>query len=118
MAAYLSPPAVIDDSLTGQRVQVPGTDVTRLTSRFALPGASLMTLVAFGCASLGVWRVGSDLGWAGDFVLQKGFLSHWQVWMGAAAGVQYASVRLTRYAGTVPRSDSAIKIRNTAGAEE
>jgi hypothetical protein len=48
--------------------------------------------------ALGLWRIGSDLGWAGDFMVQDGFLSHWQVWAGAAAGVQYASLRLTRYA--------------------
>jgi hypothetical protein len=77
-----------------------------------------MTLIALGCASLGLWRVGSDLGWAGGFVLQKGFLSHWQVWIGAAAGVQYASVRLTHYAGTALRSDCVMKEAIPRGPEE
>jgi hypothetical protein len=85
VAACLSPSLSIEDSVTGNRI--------------ALPGARLLSLVAIGCASLGLWRVGSDLGWAGDFILQDGFLSHWQVWVGAAAGAQYASLRLTRYAG-------------------
>ena len=49
-------------------------------SRIAMLGASLLTLVAISCASLGLWRVGTDLDWAGDFVFQSGFLSHWQVW--------------------------------------
>lgn len=57
--------------------------------------ANLLTLLALSCASLGLWRMGTDLGWAGDFVFQSGFLSHWQVWIGAAIGVQYASGRLT-----------------------
>jgi hypothetical protein len=67
-----------------------------------LPGATLLSLVSIACASLGVWRVGSDLGWAGDFVVQDGFLSHWQVWVGAAAGLQYASLLLARYARNNP----------------
>jgi hypothetical protein len=60
--------------------------------------ASLLTLIAISCASLGLWRVGTDLDRAGEFVFLNGFLSHWQVWIGAAVGVQYASSRLTRYA--------------------
>jgi hypothetical protein len=46
-----------------------------------------------------MWRVGTDLEWAGDFVFPQGFLSHWQVWIGGAAAVQYASWRLAQYAG-------------------
>jgi hypothetical protein len=84
VAACLSPSLLVDASVAGNRI--------------ALPGARLLTLVAIGCVSLGLWRIGSDLGWAGDFMVQDGFLSHWQVWAGAAAGVQYASLRLTRYA--------------------
>jgi len=53
----------------------------------------------FGCGSLGLWRVGTDLEWAGDFVIQGGFLSHWQVWAGAAIGMQYTSRLLVSYAG-------------------
>jgi hypothetical protein len=65
-----------------------------------LTTASLLTLVAISCASLGLWRMGTDLGWTGDFVFQNGFLSHWQVWTFASVGVQYASWRLSRYART------------------
>jgi len=54
--------------------------------RIAMLSASLLTLVAISCASLGLWRVGADLDWAGDFVIQDGILSHWQVWIGSAAG--------------------------------
>lgn len=77
-------------------------------SRIAMLSASLLTLVAIGCASLGLWRVASDLGWAGDFVFQDGFLSHWQVWLGAAAGAQYASLRMARYARTLRRREVEI----------
>jgi hypothetical protein len=69
-------------------------------SRIAMLAASLLTLVSISCASLGLWRLGSDLGWAGDFVFAGGLASHWQVWMGVAAAVQYAGWRLTSYART------------------
>jgi hypothetical protein len=68
--------------------------------RMATLAASVLTLVSISCASLGLWRVGTDLDWAGGFVFPKGFLSHWQVWIGAAVAIQYGGWRLTRYAGT------------------
>ena len=73
--------------------------VEEKNGRIAMLSASLLTLVAISCASLGLWRLGTDLDWAGDFVIQDGFLSHWQVWIGCAVGVQYASWRLARHAG-------------------
>jgi hypothetical protein len=81
--------------------------------------ASLLTLVAIGFGSLGMWRIGTDLEWAGDFVIQEGFLSHWQVWIGAAVGVQYASWRLARYGGIVRGREveiaPALPARDAAG---
>ena len=59
--------------------------------------ASLLGLVAICLGIFGFWRLGEDLGIAGDFVFSTGFLSHWQVWMAAGAMTQYASWRLTRY---------------------
>jgi hypothetical protein len=76
--------------------------------RIAMLSASLLTLVAISCASLGLWRVGTDLEWAGDFVIQNGFLSHWQVWLGAAIGLEYASWWLTRYAATMRKREVEI----------
>ncbi len=67
-------------------------------SRIARLAASLLTLVSISCASFGMWRVGTDLGWTGDFVFSDGLLSHWQVWIGAAILVQYLAWQLTRYA--------------------
>jgi hypothetical protein len=67
-------------------------------SRIATLAASVLTLVSLSCASLGMWRIGTDLGWAGDFVFPQGFLSHWQVWAGAAVAIQYSAWKLTRYA--------------------
>ncbi len=67
-------------------------------SRIAKPAASLLTMASLSCAALGLWRVGFDLDWAGQFVFANGTLSHWQVWIGAAIAIQYVSWRLGRYA--------------------
>jgi hypothetical protein len=85
------------------------------SSRLAKLAASLLTLVSISCAALGIWRLGTDLEWAGDFVFSSGLLSHWQVWVAAAIAVQYLSWRLARYArqaipqepGVEPAEDSA-----------
>jgi hypothetical protein len=69
-----------------------------LNSRIATLTASLLPLVSVSCASLGMWRIGTDLNWAGDFVYPQGFLSHWQFWIGVAVAVQYTGWRLTNYA--------------------
>jgi hypothetical protein len=78
----------------------PGRVVTRRkgkNSKAALLLASLLTLVAISLGALGLWRLGQDLGFLGDFVFPTGLLSHWQVWMAGAIACQYACWRLTRY---------------------
>ena len=87
-------------------------------SRIARLAASLLTLVSISCASLGLWRVGTDLDWAGGFVFPQGFLSHWQVWIGAAAAVQYAAWRLTRYAGASVPQEADVAIEEKSAANE
>src|SRR6266498_1487083 len=47
-------------------------------------------------AALGLWRLGADLGWAGAFFINKGVLSHWQVWIALAAFSQSSAVYLNR----------------------
>jgi hypothetical protein len=69
-------------------------------SRAANLAGSCLTLVSLGCASLGLWRLGTDLDWAGNFFISTGLLSHWQVWIGIAVATQYMSWRLVRYAGS------------------
>jgi hypothetical protein len=66
--------------------------------RLATLAASVLTLTSISCGSLAIWRIGTDLEWAGDFVFPSGLLSHWQIWMGAAIAVQYVGWRLSRYA--------------------
>lgn len=69
--------------------------------RVALLLASLLTLVSISFGVFGFWRLGEDLGFAGDFVFPTGLLSHWQVWVAAAAASQYGCWRLTKYSRQV-----------------
>ena len=52
----------------------------------ALLLASLLSLVSISFGVLGFWRLGQDLDIVGNFVFPTGLLSHWQVWLAAAAG--------------------------------
>ena len=70
--------------------------------RLATLAASLLTMLSICFASLGAWRLGQDLGWAGDFAVGSGLLSHWLVWFGLAAAAQYASWRSAGYAAISP----------------
>src|SRR5271154_405977 len=45
---------------------------------------------------LGIWRLASDLGMAGEFAI-SGVFSHWQVWIAVAAALHIASASLNRY---------------------
>jgi hypothetical protein len=77
-----------------------GRPVTRRKTkniRAARLTASMLGLVAICVGIFGFWRLGEDLGIAGDFVFSTGFFSHWQVWIAAGAMIQYASWRLNRY---------------------
>ena len=77
-------------------------------SRIATLAASLLTLISICLLSLGIWRLCQDVDLAGDFIFTDGFLSHWQVWIAAAATTQYACWRLSRYAklARVPAEDA------------
>jgi hypothetical protein len=77
-------------------------------SRIATLAATLLTMVSLSCAALGLWRLGTDLDWAGGFVFSTGFLSHWQVWIGAAVAVQYVAWRLTSYARLAGSQESEV----------
>ncbi len=73
----------------------------------ALLLASLLTLIAVSFGVLGLWRLCEDLGFAGDFVFADGLLSHWQIWVAAAAATQYSSWRLTQYSRIQKEEDEA-----------
>jgi hypothetical protein len=85
--------------------------------RAARVTASLLSLVAISFAVFGFWRLGEDLGFAGDFVFPTGFLSHWQVWLAAGAAVQYLCWRLTRYS-RLTRSEPSESAEDEGPAEK
>jgi hypothetical protein len=87
-------------------------------SRIATLAASLLTMASLSCASLGLWRLGTDLNWAGGFVFPQGFLSHWQVWIGFAVAIQYAAWRLTQYAGMALSEDAGAVHTDESAATE
>jgi hypothetical protein len=45
---------------------------------------------------LGIWRLASDLGMAGEFAI-SGIFSHWQVWIALGAALHIGSASLNRY---------------------
>jgi hypothetical protein len=63
----------------------------------ALALASLLTPAALMTLVLALWRLGTDLGWAGPFAVSSGFFSHWQVWIGVSAGLFVVAAYLNRY---------------------
>lgn len=59
---------------------------------------SLLTPIALMAGALAVWRLGVDLDWTGQFPIESGLFSHWQVWLAIAIGLQVAAGRLRREA--------------------
>jgi ABC-type amino acid transport system permease subunit len=57
---------------------------------------TLLVPVALMAYVLGVWRLASDLGMAGEFAI-SGLFSHWQIWVAIAAALHIASSSLNRY---------------------
>jgi hypothetical protein len=56
---------------------------------FLNPGA-MIALV------FGLWRLGVDLGWAGNFVVSEGLFSHWLVWILLSGGLKALAMMATR----------------------
>ena len=65
--------------------------------RIALVVAALLTPAAAIAAALGLWRIAADLNWANRFAIPSGIFSHWQVWLGGAAALQFCARILNRY---------------------
>jgi hypothetical protein len=57
---------------------------------------TLLTPAALMAYVLGIWRLASDLGMAGEFAI-SGLFSHWQVWIALAVGLHITSASLNRY---------------------
>lgn len=59
--------------------------------------AALLTPAAAMALVLGVWRLGADLKWTGEFAISRGIFSHWQVWIAMAGLLQTCASILNRY---------------------
>lgn len=62
--------------------------------------AALLTPAALMASILGFWRIGADFHWTSSFAIPSGWLSHWQVWLGGAALLQFGAYALNRYGKT------------------
>lgn len=89
----------------GERLQ-PAIDRTSEVSTEALRlVAAFLTPLALLQAILWAWRLGADLGFAGEFFIEDGILSHGQVWLALAIATQTASVFLNRWLARLPAID-------------
>jgi hypothetical protein len=55
---------------------------------------ALLTPAAVVAFVMGLWRVATDLGWAGAFLISGGLFSHWQVWIALAIALKILSSTL------------------------
>jgi hypothetical protein len=69
----------------------------------------LLTPVALSGYVLAAWRFGSDVGWTDEFFISRGLLSHWQVWLAMAVGVQFAAGHLDRLRAASSSSGSTVR---------
>ena len=62
--------------------------------------ASLLTPAALMSSVLGFWCIGAEFHWTNSFAIPSGLLSHWQVWLGVAAALQFCAYALNRFGKT------------------
>jgi hypothetical protein len=65
--------------------------------KLALAAGALLTPAAVIASVLALWRIAADLNFSNSFAIPSGLFSHWQVWLGAAVGLQLCSRVLNRY---------------------
>ncbi len=58
--------------------------------------AALLIPLALMAYVLGLWRLASDMGFAGEFGI-TGLFSHWQIWIPVAVLLQMTAAALNRY---------------------
>jgi hypothetical protein len=56
----------------------------------------LLTPVSLLGYVLAIWRLMADLKWVGNFFIEDGLFSHWQVWLALAIGIQMLASYLNR----------------------
>lgn len=80
----------------------------RKNQHVALALASLLTPGAVMACVLALWRLAADVGDTSQFPITNGLFSHWQVWFGTAAIVQFLAIVLNRYGKAEPVLPDAV----------
>lgn len=61
--------------------------------------ALLITLnpIALAAFAMAAWRLGQDLDWTGNFFIEGGLFSHWQIWFAIALALKVTHIMLARF---------------------
>jgi len=59
---------------------------------------ALLTPASVLALAFGLWRLGADLEWTGEFPISNGLFSHWQVWIALALSLKLTAPALRRNA--------------------
>jgi uncharacterized RDD family membrane protein YckC len=86
----------------------------RKNRHIALALAALITPAALVACLLGFWRLAADLNMAGQFAISEGLFSHWHVWFGCAAVLEFIAIVLNRYGATVSHENHPNNTPTTA----
>lgn len=73
------------------------------TTQVSQEAASLVSVLLLNPGAMialvfGLWRLGEDLGWAGQFVISEGLFSHWLVWIMLSGVLKALATMATRNA--------------------
>ena len=74
----------------------PSQSVSRRLEMGADVAVFVLDPLALAALSLGLWRLGADLNWTGNFFIGDGLFSHWQVWMALAVSTKLLRFSLRR----------------------
>lgn len=86
------------------------------TAEFWQEAASLVSVLILNPAAMlalvfAAWRLGSDLGWAGPFVISEGIFSHWMVWLMLSGGLKALATMATRNAKVENSEEKSVSER-------
>jgi hypothetical protein len=87
-----------------ERVEPVIERVERASQETAPVVGYLLTPVALAGYVLAFWRLAADLKWVGEFFINNGLFSHWQVWLALAIGIHMLATYLNRFG----RSDDTL----------
>ena len=90
-------PRIPDGRIAMEGLRLQATEALSLSAEFLRPFAAVE-------AALGFWRLGADAGWTGEFFVNSGMFSHWQVWIATSLFTQAASVYVHRLLPKKPES--------------